>query len=162
MDERQCDTEREPGAADPLDTGLSPKQEKAVRELVRGKGVVAVARRVGVNRGTLFRWMREPEFVAAMNRWRTSVWEAVRGRMVAVLCDAADAVAKAVRAGDARVALAVLEKMGRWNCRRGWTRRRMPRPFSADSSWSGGWMRARSIGWRRKSSRPICQVVYNL
>ena len=57
-------------------SGLSVRQELALRELSRGKGVAEAARAGGVNRATLFRWLREPQFVAALNRWRAAatVW----------------------------------------------------------------------------------------
>jgi hypothetical protein len=98
--------------AEAVDGGLSRRQEIAVRELVRGKGVVAVARRVGVNRVTLYRWMQEPEFVAGMNRWRASVTEAARGRMFSLLDDAAEMLEGAVCGGNAFLAMTVLDKMG--------------------------------------------------
>jgi hypothetical protein len=91
---------------------LSPRQESAVRELARGKGMVQAARAVGVSRATLYRWMGEPLFVASMNRWRARTVEMARGQLCAALRDAVDTVAKAIRDGDTKAALMVLKQMG--------------------------------------------------
>src|SRR5436309_1694871 len=43
---------------------LSPRQELAVREIVRGRSVTAAAHAAGVSRQTVYRWMAEPPSAA--------------------------------------------------------------------------------------------------
>jgi hypothetical protein len=91
---------------------LSARQELAVRARGKGIGVVAAAKAVGVSRQTLHRWMAEPAFVAAMNRWRVGVLAMARGQILAGLGDAAETVVKAAREGNVRAAMMLLEKSG--------------------------------------------------
>jgi hypothetical protein len=94
------------------DRKLTQRQELAVRELGKGKGLTAAARAVGVSRQTLYRWLSDPGFVAAMNRWRESVVTLAQGQVLAGLGAAAATVVKAAREGNARIAMTLLEKTG--------------------------------------------------
>jgi hypothetical protein len=93
-------------------SGLSVRQELALRELSRGKGVAEAARAVGVNRATLFRWLREPQFVAALNRWRAAATVLARGQLYAAAGDAAKVLTKAACRGDLRAAAVLLKGLG--------------------------------------------------
>ena len=62
---------------------------------------------------TLWRWMnKDPEFAAAYNAWQRDVIATTRARMMALTASAMSAVERAMRNGDGRLALRVLEKMG--------------------------------------------------
>lgn len=92
---------------------LSPAQCSAVELLVRGEAVIKVAEAVGVDRGTIYRWRTsDPNFIAALNRWRGEMQAETRDRVLALSAGAADSVARSIAEGDSRLGLRVLEKMG--------------------------------------------------
>lgn len=92
---------------------LSPAQCSAIELLVRGESVIKVAEAVGVDRGTIYRWRTsDPNFIAALNRWRGEMQAETRDRVLALSAGAADSVARSIKDGDSRLGLRVLEKMG--------------------------------------------------
>lgn len=92
---------------------LSPAQGSAIELLVRGEPIMKVAEAVGVDRGTIYRWRTsDPNFIAALNRWRGEMQAETRDRVLALSADAADSVARSIADGDSRLGLRVLEKMG--------------------------------------------------
>lgn len=92
---------------------LSPAQCSAVELLARGEPVSKVAEAVGVDRGTIYRWRTsDPNFIAALNRWRGEMQAETRDRVLALSAGAADSVARSIADGDSRLGLRVLEKMG--------------------------------------------------
>ncbi|MDB5304343.1 MAG: hypothetical protein JWM97_1892 [Phycisphaerales bacterium] len=92
---------------------LSPAKLAVLRELAGGSGVATAARAVGVDRHTVYRWMRkDPEFIAALNAWRNQSVQWAREQMVAVLDEAAATVRHAIRNGNVNVAMEVLKRQG--------------------------------------------------
>lgn len=92
---------------------LSPAQCSAIELLARGEPVMKVAEAVGVDRGTIYRWRTsDPNFIAALNRWRGEMQAETRDRVLALSAGAADSVARSIADGDSRLGLRVLEKMG--------------------------------------------------
>lgn len=92
-------------------SALTPRQEMAARELVKGAKLVDTARAAGVSRTTLFRWMRDPEFIAWLNRWRTAVAETARYQLFAAVGDAVATLAAAAR-DDEKSAAVLLRGLG--------------------------------------------------
>jgi hypothetical protein len=56
------------------ETGLTPKQEKAIEALLAQPTVEKAARLAGVNKVTIFRWLNDEQFSA--------VYRAARGRLL--------------------------------------------------------------------------------
>lgn len=71
--------------------GLDPRQEQAVFLLASGKTVTATAAEVGVDRMTIYRWVREKKFQAKLDRLRSDINNAAQDRLLA-LADRAVAV----------------------------------------------------------------------
>jgi AcrR family transcriptional regulator len=63
-------------------TGLSPQQITALVELVTGSTVTEAAKRAGVDRTTVHRWLASDAlFVATLNQAKQEALDAVRARM---------------------------------------------------------------------------------
>ena len=102
-----------PARAEPRDYALTPTQEQALQQLAAGKGIVSVARSVGVHRRTIARWLRsDPHFAAAYNAWRKETVASGQARLLAMADMALDTVQSAVLGGNARVAVQVAKATG--------------------------------------------------
>jgi hypothetical protein len=100
-------------AAEALTLALSPPQQTAIQLLTSGHTLVASATAAGVNRVTLYRWLkRDPAFVAAYNAWQKDVIDTARGRILALSGLAVTTVARAMSTGNAKVAVEILKSMG--------------------------------------------------
>lgn len=92
---------------------LTPPQREAVRLLAVGSSVAGAAQALGLSRMTLYRWMKEDAaFRAAYNAWQREMITSVRSRLLQLTEDAFNTVATAVRGGDRRCSLAVLNAHG--------------------------------------------------
>src|SRR5205807_2282667 len=92
---------------------LSPAQRTAIERLTSGSTLVDSALAAGVNRTTLYRWLKnDPAFLAAYNAWQQDALATARGRLLALTDSAVLAVGKAMGKGDGRLALRLLERMG--------------------------------------------------
>ncbi|MBN1458890.1 MAG: helix-turn-helix domain-containing protein [Armatimonadetes bacterium] len=92
---------------------LKPKQSIALGALATGATVREAAKRAGVARETVQRWLREDwAFQAALNAERTELRRVLRFRLQALAESAVDTVTKAVEGGDAPIALKVLSGLG--------------------------------------------------
>ena len=97
---------------DATDDTLTTPQLLAVSVLVAGDTMTAAAEAAGVDRSTVYRWLRDDfAFQAAVNAGRHELQEEIRGKLFRLAVDAADTVAAAIRAGDARTGLAVLREL---------------------------------------------------
>lgn len=93
--------------------GLSGAQETALAALRAGGTFVKAAEEAGVNRVTVYRWVRDdPHFQAAYNAWQQEAAESARARLVKLADMAVDVVEKALRRDDEKVALKVLRGVG--------------------------------------------------
>ena len=91
---------------------LTDTQRRALALMAEGKSIGEAAQAVGVNRGTVYRWLKaDPHFRAAYNAWQLEQRES---RRAALLRCAEQAVAKIVRMVDIddRVALKVVKELG--------------------------------------------------
>ena len=92
--------------------GLRPEQAKALEMMVCGISVAETAREVGVDRTTIYLWLRkDPAFVAAYNEWRETLRASCQARLMAMAERAAGAVEQALERGDAKLGWAVLKEM---------------------------------------------------
>src|SRR5438067_1169465 len=91
---------------------LSPRQELAVREIVRGRSVTAAAHAAGVSRQTVYRWMAEPPFAATLNRWLAEMKELAQDQLYGAAVNAAGTLAAAIEAGDVKAAVVLLHGLG--------------------------------------------------
>jgi len=100
-------------AAEAMTLSLTPPQQKAIRLLTSGHTLVASATAAGVNRTTLYRWLKgDAAFLAAFNAWQKDVLDTTRGRILALSDLAVNTVAKAMTRGDATIALKILGSIG--------------------------------------------------
>ena len=96
--------------------GLTGNQEKAVAALLASRSLEDAAATPGlsVNEKTLRRWLKEPEFAAAVSEARREALEQAVIRLAAVSVEAVAALEKNLSCGrpavEVRAAVAVLEQ----------------------------------------------------
>lgn len=67
------------------DCALTPRQERLLAALIEAPNVEAAAKRAGVSRGSVYNWLRDPTFKAALVRRQGEVFgDALRGLKVAM------------------------------------------------------------------------------
>jgi phage terminase small subunit len=97
------------------DSGLTPKQRKAVEALLTTGDVSAAAKDSGVSRESLYRWMKQPAFLAAVREAEAAALDELSRMLVRLGRTAVGTLAKAmsdpkapwptrVRAADASLA----------------------------------------------------------
>ena len=92
---------------------LTPAQRTAIEKITSGHTLVDAATAAGVNRVTLYRWLKhDPEFQAAYNSWQQDALATARGRLLALTDTAVTTINKAMLNGDGRLALKILERLG--------------------------------------------------
>jgi len=84
---------------------ITVRQQNAALWLVRGLGVVQVARKVGVSPQQVCNWKLKPEFRAWYERLRDAVMEEALDVLVAHQFAAADTLTKLLKSKDERVRL---------------------------------------------------------
>jgi len=91
-----------------------PDNKRAVLDLLRvGKSISETARTAGIDRGTIYRWMKDDvQFCAAYNQWRDETEEFGRSRLAMLTEAAIDSLEAALKAGDARAAMQLLIQLG--------------------------------------------------
>ncbi len=98
---------------------LTARQQKAILALLTEDGVADAAREAGVKLATLWRWQKEPAFLAALLSARREAFDAATTRIAGACADAAEALrsvaADAQAPATARVsaARAILDHAGK-------------------------------------------------
>jgi hypothetical protein len=93
--------------------GLTSSQVTAMGLICSGVSVAEAARTAGVSRGMIYRWIKhDPVFRAAYNEWAEELEEVGRARVTAMTEKATAALMKGLEAGDSRLALQLLSKLG--------------------------------------------------
>jgi hypothetical protein len=93
--------------------GLSPPQRTALAAIGGGQSLACAAQVAGVSASTLYRWRtKDPAFIAALNAWRGQTNDAVRDRLLAMSDQAALTILGGLRAGDTKLAMALLKLLG--------------------------------------------------
>jgi hypothetical protein len=91
----------------------SVKQEKAMAALAAGKSITRAAHEAGVTRRTIQLWQKQnPEFRAAVQRWKRETRRAARAVLFEGVESAAAVVVEASDGGDAYAALQLLRATG--------------------------------------------------
>ena len=95
---------------------VEPIRASAIRYLLQGGRLSAVAATVGVDRTTLWRWSRTPQWRAALSRERQLLQTAIRAQLQALALESVYVVDSALRSQDKalslKAALAVLRGTG--------------------------------------------------
>ena len=94
----------------PID--LAIQKLRAIQMLLAGRAVSQVAEAIGVDRTTIYRWLKEPSFVAERNRQSKELRDAAQSRLHALVGKSIDVVERQVAAGNLKAALAVLKITG--------------------------------------------------
>lgn len=81
------------GATSP---SLTTKQQQAIVELLQSTDMVSVARKVGVNRTTLYRWTKQPHFVHALHEAEAVAVDELARMLVRIGRTAVTTLAKAM------------------------------------------------------------------
>jgi hypothetical protein len=111
--ERGLESRGEAFAAVSASLALTPGQRKAIEMLTSGHTLVDSATAAGVGRTTLYRWLKgDAKFLAVYNSWQQDALATARGRLLAMSDLAVTTIGKAMSAGDAKTALAVLKALG--------------------------------------------------
>ncbi|HEX4793709.1 MAG TPA: phBC6A51 family helix-turn-helix protein [Humisphaera sp.] len=96
----------------PPEPDLEPNQIEAIKLLTAGEKCSDVARKVGVDRATLWRWRTlNPNFIATLNRWRGEILSEVRDRLLVIAANAADTLQTEIAKGDGMLGYRVLDRM---------------------------------------------------
>ena len=91
---------------------LSQKQQTALAELQRGATFLNAAQAAGVNRVTLYRWIKaDPAFRAAYNAWEQAACESARARLVMAADRAVTNVVESLHI-DYKFAFKVIKELG--------------------------------------------------
>ena len=88
------------------------QKQRAIQLLLEGKAVAQVAEVIGVDRTTVYRWLKEPSFVAERNRQASELRDTAQSRLHALVGKSIDVVERQVAAGNLKAALAVLKSTG--------------------------------------------------
>lgn len=72
------------------DEGLTPKQEEAAALLAIGTSIAEVGRKVGVNRNTVYEWLRTPAFATYFKKQLRDVRREIRGKLSAMAEEATE------------------------------------------------------------------------
>ncbi|HSU66257.1 MAG TPA: helix-turn-helix domain-containing protein [Tepidisphaeraceae bacterium] len=92
--------------------GLPDEQQRALALLSEGRPIRETAQTVGINRGTLYRWIKaDPRFRAAYNLWQLEQRESCRAGLLKCAESAVARVAMMVHS-DQHLAFKVLKEMG--------------------------------------------------
>lgn len=91
---------------------LAIQKQRALQLLFEGKSASQVAEMIGVDRTTVYRWLKEPSFVAERNRQANELRDTAQSRLHALVGKSIDVVERQVEAGNLKAALAVLKSTG--------------------------------------------------
>ncbi len=83
-----------------------------MQAMLSGETVTAAAKTAGVNRTTVHRWRNDPDFLAALNSYRSELRDTQHDRLARLASNAIDVAEQALEDSDIRTALAVLRGIG--------------------------------------------------
>jgi len=92
--------------------GLSLEKRKALESMCSGDSAATSARRAGVSRTTIYRWISEdPDFSHAYNEWHKAMTECTRAKLMGIVDIAFQTIRTSVKNGDAKTAIRILSSM---------------------------------------------------
>lgn len=92
------------------DDGLTVAQRNAITLLACGRSIKVTAKRVGVHRNTVHRWLRgDPAFRAAYFSWQAEAQESAHARLLSLVDPAVSTIGHAIHQRDLRASLALLK-----------------------------------------------------
>jgi Helix-turn-helix of insertion element transposase len=97
---------------EPITKGLAGQQLQAIALLVQGTRPGVVARKIGIDRATLWRWRQLPQFRGHLERLRYELHTARVDRIWSLVDKAYDVVEEHLDEGDSQVALRLLGLAG--------------------------------------------------
>jgi transposase len=97
--------ENHPPDESPASTALNAKQLQVAVALAAGKTETDAARLVGVNRSTIYRWQRDPEFVAELNRLKREIRADRRAKLRTLLDTATEIMQRSLEDEDEDIRL---------------------------------------------------------
>jgi hypothetical protein len=93
--------------------GLNVNQSIAMQMILKGGTITAAAAAADVSRKTIYEWLdAQHPFRVALDLWKKDLAQCARTRLVMMTDMATSNVAMALRRGDTRTALKLLEKLG--------------------------------------------------
>lgn len=82
------------------ETGLTPLQEKAAILLASGQTITDVATNIGVQRNTLYEWLKKVVFVCYLNSQRKEQQSSLRNGLLSLYADAIRALKEVLNSED--------------------------------------------------------------
>jgi len=99
------------GALEKLAEALSAEQQAALAALCKGEPIKQAAESAGVNRGTLYRWIKsDAQFRAAYNAWQQEHRESCRAGLLKCAEEAVARISRAVSV-DQKLAFQVVKEL---------------------------------------------------
>ena len=95
-----------------LQSDINAQKQRAILLLLEGATITKTAETIGVDRSTMHRWLREPQFIAERNRRAKEAREACQERLRHLADAAVEVVGKAVESGNLKAALSLLKIVG--------------------------------------------------
>ena len=92
---------------------LSPKKLQAIALLLEGKSNVKIAEELDVNRGTIARWRKEPEFNEFFQLQIAEIKMDRENRLLNLGCKALDVLAKSLDDGNLRATIFLISRQDR-------------------------------------------------
>jgi hypothetical protein len=93
--------------------GLSTDQAIALNAIMSGGTIAAAAAKANIRRSTIYEWLqRGHPFAEALQMWKQDLAATARTRLLMLTDQATSAVALALRRGDSKTALRLLERIG--------------------------------------------------
>ncbi|MBC7265303.1 MAG: helix-turn-helix domain-containing protein [Chloroflexi bacterium] len=84
---------------------LNDKQRRAIRAILTERTITSAAQKAGVSRSTIYRWLEQPAFVAALTQASDATQKAIAARLTGLLDRSLDVVGEALGNGDAKIRL---------------------------------------------------------
>jgi transposase-like protein len=92
QDATECNTSGENGESAPVD--LNERKRIAIELIASGASYNKTARKIGVDRITIFRWRQDPEFQARLEQRMQELWQVENLRLKSLIVPALEIVAQ--------------------------------------------------------------------
>lgn len=86
-------------------TGLTPTQEKCAVMLASGVSITEIARELGLDRSTMYLWLKKVTFQCYFNHLRKEIQEKLTGNLFELHSSAIDAISKCLESDNESIRL---------------------------------------------------------